>query len=205
MSQPKKISELSAAPYNPRRIKDKALEGLKYSIQEFGDISGITFNTRTGNLISGHQRVKSILSKFGDIQITDEQIKTPAGNFSVRFVDWPEEKERAANIAANAQTIQGEWTADINPLLMEIELIAPQVFDTLGFSELSLQEPEILIEVAKQTSEVKQEHRNTLKFGDLTLYISDNELEVLTQKYNDYVQKNRTTFGFVTYLTGEVK
>lgn len=38
----------------------KALRALQKSMAEFGDLSGIVFNRRTGNLIGGHQRIKII-------------------------------------------------------------------------------------------------------------------------------------------------
>lgn len=54
-----KIKDLKAAGYNPRKISDKHLAMMKKSMVEFGDLSGIIFNRRTGNLVGGHQRVKN--------------------------------------------------------------------------------------------------------------------------------------------------
>lgn len=52
------ISNLNPAPYNPRKITDKKLAMLQKSMAEFGDLSGIVCNTRTGHLVGGHQRLK---------------------------------------------------------------------------------------------------------------------------------------------------
>ena len=41
-------------------MSDKARAGLGSAIERFGDISGITFNVRTGRLVCGHQRVERL-------------------------------------------------------------------------------------------------------------------------------------------------
>lgn len=115
-----KLSDLKWAAYNPRRISDSALKGLGYSLKEFGDLSGIVFNSRTGNLVAGHQRVKALREQYGDLPIEDGIIRANGNLFFVRMVNWPPEKERAANITANSPTIQGEFTEDLQ-ILMEID------------------------------------------------------------------------------------
>ena len=139
-----KLSDLKPADYNPRKITDKALEGLKFSLEEFGDISGIVFNTRTGNLVSGHQRVKALQEKYGDLDLSRAEDGTaafisPEGNlFKVRIVDWDLDKEKAANIAANAETIQGEFTEGLIPLVEELSLNMPDVSSHLLLNEIDL-------------------------------------------------------------------
>jgi DNA modification methylase len=135
-----KLSNLKGAAYNPRKISDEALSGLKYSLNEFGDISGIVFNERTGHLVAGHQRIKALIAEYGDLVIDTKEnwvVKTPHGQtFPVRRVDWPIEKEKAANVAANSPTIAGEFTDDLGPLLDEIKLDLPDDFESLRFEEL---------------------------------------------------------------------
>lgn len=209
MNSNSKLSDLKAAEYNPRSIDNKALEGLKFSIDEFGDISGIVFNNRTGNLISGHQRVKAIKEKFGDLNIVrlnDEEgfVEAPGKKiFKIRFVDWEEAKEKAANIAANSESIQGKWTEDASIILEDVALFTPELFARLNFSDLTVPEFTIgqeTIEVEKQTSDISQEHRNSLKFGEVTIYLSEVELEDITRCYKNYIQKNKNSYGFITYL-----
>lgn len=55
-----KLSDLKPAEYNPRKISADQLKNLKKSIEEFGDLSGIVFNRRTGNVVGGHQRLKCV-------------------------------------------------------------------------------------------------------------------------------------------------
>lgn len=108
------LGELKPNPKNPRTITDTALEALKESLGEFGDISGIVLNKRTGRLVGGHQRQKS-LPPDSKIKLTemyskpDSQgtvaigwIETPEGHtYGFREVDWSVDKELAANLRAN--------------------------------------------------------------------------------------------------------
>ncbi len=63
---PNRIEELQPAPYNPRAIDASSLEALKASLGTFGDLSGITFNERTGHLVTGHQRVRALREEHGE-------------------------------------------------------------------------------------------------------------------------------------------
>lgn len=132
------ISSLTAAKYNPRKITQENFEGLTYSIKEFGDLSGITFNRTTGNLVTGHQRVRSLIQEFGeDLPIAKNGILLPDGShFHVRFVEWDEKKEVAANIAANNPHLQGEFTVDLQTLLADINRDTEIAFDKLRFDAL---------------------------------------------------------------------
>lgn len=124
--QPLDFNQLQSDPKNPRTINKKQLEALTLTLNEFGDLSGIVKNVTTGQLVGGHQRVLSFQQAGGDknIHITDRfDAPTKAGTvalgrviinnepFTYREVAWPLEKQRAANIAANAAG--GEWDRDI--------------------------------------------------------------------------------------------
>ncbi|MBU1095816.1 MAG: hypothetical protein KKB34_04980 [Bacteroidetes bacterium] len=157
----KKLSDLKSADYNPRTISEKALSGLKYSIDEFGDISGFVFNRRTGNLVAAHQRKSALELSDGDydIEIID-QYDTPSDKgtvaygfvdfngerFNYREVDWDLSKEKAANIAANSPTIQGEFTSGVALVLEDINLTDSSLFSALAFNELDIPDLEVSIE-----------------------------------------------------------
>jgi len=139
----KTLKDLKPAQYNPRSITPEALSGLGYSLQEFGDLSGIVFNTQTGNLVCGHQRVKALQEKYGNAAIINNAIKANGHAFPIRLVEWPYQKELAANIAANSPTIQGDFTEELNALLEEIQIENPVLYDTLHLEDLQLEtEPE---------------------------------------------------------------
>lgn len=136
------LSKLNPAEYNPRTITDEALEGLSCSLVEFGDLSGIVFNLRTSRLVAGHQRVRALRESHGDLTIErtgdapDGLIRAGQEVFKVRFVDWPESKEKAANIAANSPTITGHFTPEIFPILEEIRVEVPQIFGSLQLESI---------------------------------------------------------------------
>jgi DNA modification methylase len=98
----KKISEISSAKYNPRKITDEAMGRLTKSLAEFGNIQPITWNVRTGNVVGGHQRLK-VYKAMGKTEV------------DVWAVDLDEQKEKAANIALNK--LSGEFDM---PMLKDI-------------------------------------------------------------------------------------
>jgi hypothetical protein len=138
---PDSTAGLMADAANPRTISDEAAAGLGYSIGEFGDLSGITFNTRTGELVCGHQRLGQIRAKWGELPIEPldvghGRIVTPAGVFPVRFVDWAKAKQRAANIAANSTAIAGEFTDLLFGQLDQVQAETPDLYDELLFGAI---------------------------------------------------------------------
>lgn len=108
------ITTLAPDPKNPRRIKSPALKGLALSLEKFGALD-IVFNRRTGQLVSGHQRVAA-LKAAGATQVERDGdwgfiVHPKSGErFPVRYVDWDVEQQRLANLTANNSNIQGEWT-----------------------------------------------------------------------------------------------
>lgn len=113
------IEDLRPAPYNPRRISKYAAKALSRSLEKFGDISGIVWNKRTGNLVCGHQRVEELRGMGASF--VDGSVVAPNGEcFRVRIVNWDDTQERAANIVANNPHIAGEFTDDVELLMSEI-------------------------------------------------------------------------------------
>lgn len=122
----KNLDDLKPNPKNPRRVSKHDAAALRKSIQDFGDLSGIVFNLTTQQLVGGHVRTETFKNLPGkkEVVITqryDEPDKygTVAYGwivydkqfFSYREVQWPLEREVAANIAANR--IEGEWNNDL--------------------------------------------------------------------------------------------
>lgn len=133
------LESLRPAPYNPRTITDQAKAALQVSIERFGDISGIVWNRRSGNIIAGHQRLDVLRKAHGEaLDLIDGAIHTPSGErFPVRVVDWDDQTELAANIAANSPSMQGAFTPDVMGLLDTIRGFDPIQFDALRFDELT--------------------------------------------------------------------
>ena len=113
------VEDLKPAPYNPRVITREQRQALSTSLLQYGDLSGIVFNRRTGQLVGGHQRV-AFFRKAASKKIVKEPRIDSTGTVAVgyvaiqdaktkkihrhhyREVDWDVHTEMAANIAANA-------------------------------------------------------------------------------------------------------
>ena len=142
------ITKVKRAPYNPRTLSKKTKEALKRSIETFSDISGITVNKRTGNIVSGNHRWEDVCSRYGgQNKLTLNHIvreyfslDTKTGvhtGFLVRIVDWDKDKEKAANITANSDLVSGEFTPDLQNILSDLKLnLNEELFNELRFDEL---------------------------------------------------------------------
>lgn len=139
MSKIEKLSDLKEWNRNPREIGPKALDGLKASIDEYGDLSGIVMNTRINALVCGHQRVNAIRELYGDVAVVKgDTILLPNGeSFQIRFVDWDEATHAAAAVAANNPAIAGLFTKELETLLEEMKRENPIGFDRLNFDDLA--------------------------------------------------------------------
>jgi len=103
----KKISELTPARYNPRKISSDALGRLTKSLSELGNLQPITWNAKTGNIVGGHQRLKCY-SALGKDEV------------EVWAVWLDEAQEKAANIALNK--LSGEFDLpSLKDLLEELD------------------------------------------------------------------------------------
>jgi len=121
------LKDLTPAEYNPRTITPEALKGLQRSIEEFGYLQPIIVNTHSGNaptIVGGHQRLKALLA----------QGKTEA---KCVVVDFDTIKEKAANVALNAETISGDWNLEgLETILEELKVEFPE-FDEINLDELA--------------------------------------------------------------------
>lgn len=142
------MDDLCEEPRNPRTIEQSELDGLRASIERFGDIGGITWNNRTGKLIAGHQRVK-ILRELGGLLVSEGdrfEIRVSVGSkvwaFPVRVVDVDETEALAANISANNKHIAGSFDASLTALLDELRgSMGVAAFSEINLDALSVPAP----------------------------------------------------------------
>lgn len=132
-----KVADLRPADYNPRDIREAALEGLKASVDEFGMPQGIVWNKRTRNMVGGHQRAKTL---------------DPNAETDVVVVDLDEKKEKALNLALNNPHIQGEWTGELAKIIDELETADPEMLARLALDELRVDVPDFGDEAAAPES-----------------------------------------------------
>jgi hypothetical protein len=151
------VGDLVPASYNPRKITEKQLSMLKKSMAEFGDLSGVVVNVRTGRIIGGHQRTKNLdkswpiikqphTDKVGTVALG--YIETPDGRWQYREVDWTEKKEAAANVSANKHG--GEFDL---PLLKEIILTLDDGAFDMELTGFNSHELELMMTAVHQEEE----------------------------------------------------
>ena len=113
-------SMLKGAAYNPRKISKQAKQQLAASLKEHGLIAPLVWNRRTGNLVSGHQRLK----------ILDALEGTDNYELTVAAIDVDEREEKVINVSVNNETLMGEWDLD---MLKSLNLDDGISFSEMGF------------------------------------------------------------------------
>jgi len=184
-----KIKDLKPASYNPRKITEKQLGMLKKSMAEFGDLSGIVVNVKTGNLVGGHQRVKNLDQSWPIVKQSHKDktgtialgyIETPGGRWTYREVSWTEKKEAAANIAANKHG--GEFDMPkLKDIIINLDT-GDMDMELLGFNshELELMMTAVGEEKQKDTSPQIQE----MKYQIIVECEGESEQINLLQKFD---------------------
>lgn len=166
MVLPDTVAGLRDDPMNieVRTIGSRAIEGLGSTLTEFGDLGGITWNARTRELVSGHQRVKALRAlaqRFGfELKMTESGIYRPAFTddqgqawpeemYPIRVVDWDREKQQAANLVANNTALQGTYTDRVVSWLRQVEARSPKTFDRGQLGAIDLMVQKVLEEPKK--------------------------------------------------------
>lgn len=131
-------SQIKNASYNPRKISDENFKRLKKNLKRVGLLSTIVYNEQTGNIISGHQRIKvlDILEKSEDYELT------------VAKVSLDEKEEKEQNIFFNNASAQGEWDRDLM-----LEVIGDVDLTNTGFDEVDLSMIGIEFDIEKHQNE----------------------------------------------------
>ena len=114
-------SALRNAKYNPRQIGDDERARLREGLESLGLVAPLVFNKRTGNLVSGHQR----------LSILDELEGTKDYRLTVARIDVSASEERRLNLLLNNPKAQGTW--DDEKLKAVIEQLNGELAGT-GFS-----------------------------------------------------------------------
>lgn len=107
---------LTPDPGNPRDIDPQNRDRLRRLIERFGLVENLVLNTRTGELVSGHQR-------------RDLALELGLDRVPVMVVDLDEPEARALAIALNNPSAQGAWAPD---------LLAARLDELAGFDVLNL-------------------------------------------------------------------
>ena len=131
-----KLSQLTAADYNPRVIDDNAIEGLANSISRFGCVEPIVVNVRggTNTIIGGHQRYRALEG----LGVKDVICVT---------VSCSKADEKLLNLSLNNPAIQGQFIKDIGEY---IEKLRAEIGDDTDYLALRINELRGEIEETKE-------------------------------------------------------
>ena len=131
---------------NPRKISAETLAKLRENIKELGDLSGITHDLNTDEIITGNQR-SSIIDINNCEKVIIETFDTPTkeGTVSWGFIIWNNQKllyrqvrwnnEQREKACITANSLIGEWDIDLlslwdNDLLEEWEVKLVDKFES---------------------------------------------------------------------------
>jgi len=161
------IASLKAAPYNPRKISSKALDGLKASLERWGVVQDVVVNRRTGYIVGGHQRVAAL--KAAGVK-----------EVPVCWVDLDESEEKALNVALNNPHISGEFDETLQELLAEIqESIGPEAFEQVGLD--GLLDDDALTGVVPLDSLPLLPDEDRGEFQQMTFTLHDTQVELVKE------------------------
>jgi len=127
-----KRSVLNFASYNPRKISDKAKKALRDNIERVGLLGGIVWNKRTGNIVSGHQRV-TILDEINGYDGKENDYF-----INVEVVDLSEKEEKEQNLFMNNKNVQGEFDEETLKTIMNDIDFSNAGFDDFDISSLGI-------------------------------------------------------------------
>lgn len=119
-NEPVKIkrSQINLAGYNPRKITPEAKRKLKENLSKMGLMGGLVWNERTGNLVSGHQRI-TILDADNNYNIKSKENDY---DVFVTKVNLDEKDEKAQNVFFNNQSAMGFFDEDkLHEIMKEVD------------------------------------------------------------------------------------
>ena len=115
------IAEIKTAEYNPRldlKPNFPEYQGIARSLWKWGIVEPLVWNEETGNLVSGHQRIKMLAARGIETVL-------------VSVVHLSAEQEKALNLALNR--IEGYWEeSKLSALLEELQEVG--LVEETGFS-----------------------------------------------------------------------
>ena len=180
----KNVDELREYKNNPRN-NEKAVAAVAASIELAGFKVPIVIDVN-GVIVAGHTRVKAAK------QLGKQTVPCIVAD------DLTDEQIRAFRLADNKTSELADW--DFDKLDAELEALAEMGIDMaeFGFSQM---EEEFLSEAINDSGlENTAVHEYKLSFGNKTVIMTEDEYNSLLQRFEDYVDENGVSFGFVRWL-----
>ena len=179
---------LDLIPYeNNPRINDYAVKRVLESIKEYGFTNPILVD-KDLVIIAGHtRREAAILAGLEKVPYIIEEGLTP-------------EQVKAYRIADNKLAELSTWDEEaLKEELFELKEI-DYPLEVMGFTEMDLKD--LFVEKEEPKAKKAKEEKTTLpmlRFGSNSVRITEDELVMLSNRYNEYVESTPDE-GFITWL-----
>lgn len=188
----KKIDELIPYENNPRN-NDRAIEAVAKSIKEFGFKVPLIID-KDGEIAAGHTRLKAAK------ELGLEEVPCIIAD------DLSEAQIKAFRIADNKVSEFSDW--DFELLDNELEELKDMDLDfnmeDFGFSNSEKDDLEDeYVDINDENLDLDSHSENKMSFGKTKIIITDEELEMLENKYDEYIEINRVSYGFIRWLLDE--
>lgn len=141
------IKNINPNKENPRQIHDDNINKLTNSLNEFGLVEPIIINTKTNEIIGGHQRYKILLDEYNSTSKNKELFILNLGDISWVFSETDlkirsKDHETALNITLNNDMAMGVYDEsilyDITSDLQEKGLLSLTQFEDSDLEELEI-------------------------------------------------------------------
>jgi hypothetical protein len=198
-----KRSQINMADYNPRKITPEAKQKLRTNLEARGVMGGIVWNTVTGNLVAGHQRLK-IMDKDNKYRADDPKTDY---DIWVTKVELTEQEEKEQNIFLNNPSAMGFFDNEkLKVLMNNINFSEVTGFSKkdqisiLGTTELTDKEYEkIAVAVSEQTSQYRAMSKNRGSEVDgfyiVLVFKNHNEKDMLCNNFGITLDEGRFIEG----------
>lgn len=162
--------DLKKAPYNPRRISAGAKRRLKERLSIDGLVTPIIMNARTGNIVSGHQR----------ISILDDLEGTKDYSLDIAVIDVESHVEQRLNVFLNNKSSQGEW--DNDRLMAMLTFDEDVKLEDLGFDMKEEEYINNLLDKIKKESEENDKFIDNINKETEEIY---NDIREISENFID--------------------
>lgn len=181
----KNIMDLVPYENNPRK-NDEAVEYVLESIKNFGFKVPIIID-KDNIIVAGHTRYKAAKKL---------KMKTVP---CIVADDLSEEQIKAFRLADNKVSEFAEWDLE----LLEDELSDILDIDMSDFGFDLLEDIPDDVDLERIDDDGEKESLEYLKYDNKKIPLTSEEIEMLNEKYDIYVEDFKTNYGFIKYLFGE--
>ena len=188
----KSINELIPYINNPRD-NSNTVDKVASSIKNFGFKVPIVID-KDNEIVTGHTRLLAS-KKLGLKEVP-----------CIIADDLSEAQIKAFRIADNKVSEFSDW--DFELLDNELEELKDMDLDfnmeDFGFSNSEKDDLEDeYVDINDENLDLDSHSENKMSFGKTKIIITDEELEMLENKYDEYIEINRVSYGFIRWLLDE--